>query len=354
MDTLDRYLVKEYLLLFIVLLFGLSSVFLGIDFFSNVWKLRIPTDQIFWFYFYKAPAAFQTFMPVACLMASLLVLSNMSKQNEILALYTGGISRLRIASTLIALVSLLCTLGFLTFDTLTPIFAKKEIMIREGVSKENAATFSPTRFWYRSGSLIYNVGYFDPVKAQMNDVNIYSLGPNFHIKKRIWGKQADFSKSTGWVILEGFEIDYQNQGGYPQAKQFSDRKGEIPEGPEEFRSFRVWQNAMPLRDLRKYIQRSKSYGLDTTVTQVHYHERMASVFTPLIFVLLAIPLATKPLRSHSTAKSVGYCFLIVFLYLLIFRLTTSVGRSAHIPAAVAGWTANGIFLVYALFALLRR
>ena len=102
---------------------------------------------------------------------------------------------------------------------------------------------------------------------------------------------------------------------------------------------------MKLRDLRSYINRNRNFGLDTIAQQVHYHERIALVFAPLVFLLLAIPLAIKPLQTHLMAKSIGLCFTIVFLYLLMFRTSLSVGKGGHIPPMVAAWAPNILFLL---------
>ena len=75
-------------------------------------------------YLYKMPAALQQFVPVACLMATLLVLTNMSRQNEVLALYSSGIGTIRLLSTFVAAVATISTVSFLSFDNLVPAFAK--------------------------------------------------------------------------------------------------------------------------------------------------------------------------------------------------------------------------------------
>ena len=94
---------------------------------------------------------------------------------------------------------------------------------------------------------------------------------------------------------------------------------------------------MRLKDLRVYIRRNKAYGLDTTAQQVNYQERISLVFTPLVFVLLGIPFALQPLKSQSMPKSIAFCFLIVFIYLLMFRMSLSIGKSGIFPPIVAGW-----------------
>ena len=112
MDTLDRFLIKEFFLYFIVILFSLALIFLGIDFLTHFWDFHIPMYRVLELYGYKVPATLQQFVPVACLMATLLVVASLSRQNELVALYSSGISNLRLISTFIAAVATVSTLSF--------------------------------------------------------------------------------------------------------------------------------------------------------------------------------------------------------------------------------------------------
>jgi len=354
MDTLDRFLLKEFLAYFVLVVAGLAILFLGIDFLSNFWKINLPLMRVLAIYGYKLPAAMQQFVPVACLMATLLVLSSMSRQNEILALYSSGIGTLRLISTFVAVIASISTFSFLAFDSLVPTFAKKEMLVRRGLdpASEYGPLLNLNGFWYRSGNLIYNVGRFSPETNTLDDVRVYFLSPTFKVVQMLRARQAVFTEND-WMLQDGFEVQYPPEN-FPLPAKFEKRVGVIPEKPGDFKTFQVEDQTMRLRDLRRYIDRNKAYGLDTTSQQVTYHERLALVFTPLIFVLLGIPFAIKPLKSQSMPKSIAFCFVVVFIYLLMFRMSLSVGKGGHIPPVVAGWATNIVFLVVSLLLIIRR
>ena len=354
MDVLDRLLLREFIVYFILVLGGLALLYLSIDFLSKFWDMQMPMTTVLALYGYKVPGALNQFVPVACLMATLLVLTTMSRQNEVLALYASGIGTYRIISTFIAVTATISTFSFLTFDSLVPAFAKREMLVSKGLdpSQEYMLTTTGGGFWYRSGRLVYSVGRFIPEANSLEEVRIYLLSPSFRLLQLMHSKRAKFVNND-WVLEDGFIVAYPDSG-YPISTKFTHKSGVIPEKPSDFKTLKIEDKTMRLKDLRKYIDRNKSYGLETTSEQVSYHERLALVFTPLIFVLLGIPFATKPLRTHSIAKSVGFCFLIVFLYLLIFRMSISIGKGGHIPPILAGWATNIIFFVLSLFFITRR
>lgn len=355
MDTLDRFLIREFFQYFLLTLAGMAVLFLGIDFLANLWRTDLPMIKVLEIYLYKIPGALQQFIPLTSLLATLLVLSNMSRQNEVLALYTSGVGTFRIISTFIALVATVSTFSFLAFDTLVPSMTKKQIMIRKGLNpyEEHALFKLRTGLWYRSKNLIYNVGRFVPETNVLEDVNIYVLSPSFEITEIIHAKKAIF-ENEDWTLKEGVFVTNDPKTRFSFSESFETKKGIIPEKPSDFKTLQIDETTMQLKALRKYIHRNRNFGLDTIQQQVHYHERVALVFAPLVFILLGIPFALKPLRTHSMAKSIGLCFFIVFLYLLVFRMSLSIGKGGHIPAVAAAWAPNTIFFTLALIFSVRK
>jgi lipopolysaccharide export system permease protein len=354
MDTLDRYLIREFLTYFFLILFGLAAIFLGIDFLTKFWDMNMPIGRVFALYGYKLPAVLQRFLPVACLMATLLVLSGMSRQNEILALYASGVSVFRIVSTFIAIAAVLSTISFLLFDSLVPVFAKREMLVSRGLDPSQDYPFNTNHsgFWYRSGRIIYNVAGFTPETNTLDDVHVFVMSPTFDLVQMVHAKRARYHDSD-WELQDGVIINYPPKR-FPVSSTFTSKHGVIPEKPSDYKSLKVEDDTMRLRDLRRFILKNRSFGLDTTGQQVNYHQRLALVFTPLIFVLLAISFSTKPVKTQSFVRSIGLCFLVVFIYLLMFQMVLSVGKGGHIPPVVAGWATNVVFLLVAMILLMRR
>lgn len=355
MDTLDRFLVKELTIYFILLLVGLAALAVGFDFLSKFWNTGMALSRVIEMYLYKVPGALQQFVPVACLMATLLVVSTLARQNELLALYASGVSNIRLVSTFVAAVATISTVAFICFDPLVPAFEKKRQLVEKGLdpSAETPLQLSSSGFWYRSDRVIYNVGMFRPESNTLEDVNLFVLGPDFQITERIHAKRAVFSEND-WTLEDGLVIAYPLENPFPKGQEFTTRRGVIPEKPSDYKTLRVQEETMRLKDLRRYIERTRNYGLDTTVQRVYYHERVAHIFAPLVFVLLGLAFSLNPLKTQSAAKGVGFSFLVVFIYLLASRMTVSVGKGGFIPAFIAAWAPNMLFLGVAGAKLFRR
>lgn len=347
MDILDKYLVRELVIYFLLVLIGISVLAVGIDFLSRFWSAGVPFGRAMEIYLYKIPKATQQFVPVAALMATLLVLSTMSRSNEILALYAGGVSPVRIVSTFVAAIATLSTVAFVVFDPLLPTCEKKRLQIESG--KENVEKGQSQGdggrygFWYRSNDLIYHVGSFNSKANTLQDLDLYFLGPDFQILKKIQTKGAKFENGD-WVLDRGIMVEYPLHNPFPQTQVFNEMRNVIREKPGDYQTVEVEETTMRLRDLRKFIERSHRYGVDMTLQRVSYHERVAHVFSPLIFVLLGLAFSLNPFKNQSPAKGVALSFLLVFIYLILSKMSLSVGKGGRIPPMVAAWLPNMLFL----------
>ncbi len=353
MDILDRYLVKEFLAYFIAVHLGLGVLSLGIDFLSHMWDVKLSLAPMLVLYGYKLPLYLQQFFPLAVLLSTLILLTTMSRQNEILALFSGGIGSFRIVSTLVAVVATISTFYFLFFDSWVPVFNHKRAFLEQGLDPDQQISMSHPEggFWYRSNNLIYNIGRYLPEKNRMEDVSIYFLEKNSRLSQKIHTEVALFN-GDDWILGKGFSVKY--PGGFPELTPFNSLDAIIPEKPSDFKAIRVLEDTMRLKELRRYLSAHEGTGLDTTATRVHYHERLAFVFSPLIFLLLAIPLGIQPMRSRSLMKNVAVAFLAAFTYLMFTRLSLSVARGGFISAYVGAWFPNTLFLGISLYLLTRR
>ena len=105
MKMLDKYLIKKFLYIFLMVLTSLIMIFIVIDFVENVNDfLNAPNYSIFLvirYYLVYVPNIIYLVMPMITLIASLFAVMSMSRYNEITALKSAGVSLLRIISPLI-------------------------------------------------------------------------------------------------------------------------------------------------------------------------------------------------------------------------------------------------------------
>jgi lipopolysaccharide export system permease protein len=353
-DTLDRYLCREFFFYFVPVHLSLGVLFIGIDFFANGSSAVVSGGKLLAIYLLKLPAALQMFFPLALLLSTLLVLTNMSRQNELLALSANGFSGFRIASTFLAIAAALSGVAFAFFDSSVPLATKRRLLLERNIdpSSEAAEAILKGRVpgWYRNASLLYGFGSFDRATKHLSDVNVYLLSPSFKLSQWLHAKEARYEDGR-WKLYDGYAVSYPREKAFPEPARFTVRDVPILEKPSDFSQLHQEETTLPLAELRKSIGRAKATGLDAVASEVTYHERIAGAFTPLVLLLIGIPFALKPLRNATGARAVGFCFLTVFVFLLLSRLSISVSLHGLIPAWAGAWVPNVAFGVASLWNL---
>lgn len=86
--------------------------------------------------------------------------------------------------------------------------------------------------------------------------------------------------------------------------------------------------------------------------EIQLHRRYALPLAPIVFALVAVPLALHRVRG---ARSFGamLCVALAFLYYALLSLAEFLGEERSVPASLAMWIPNAAFLVLAIPLLLR-
>ncbi|MBW2429982.1 MAG: LptF/LptG family permease [Deltaproteobacteria bacterium] len=111
MFILDRYLVKEILKYFGIVLIAATGIYLVVDFFekiNNFMDAGLSVIRMLQFLQLKLPLITAQITPVGILLAVLITFGLMNKNNEIIALKSGGMSIYFFIRPILA-VGFLCT-----------------------------------------------------------------------------------------------------------------------------------------------------------------------------------------------------------------------------------------------------
>jgi len=351
MGIISRYIIKELISNLLLGIFVLTSVFLTVDFLGGIWEFLdkgIPLSVMIDYLINKIPWVMYNMIPIACLMATLLTISELSKNNEIIAMYAGGISIWKIASIVCFIGIALTIFSFALNEYLVPpTFSKAKYIRAVKVKNSKYQAFKKNKIWYRGKNIIYNLQYFEPSEKIINGITIYFFNDKFKIAKQITANTAKWIKNN-WTFYEGTIIDFE-QSNYPKIRTFSEEIIYLPEKPEDLTVIEKSTDTVSFRELREYVEKSKRAGLKSKSFEVDMHSKVAIPFSCLIMMLLAIPFALKHQRKGGVAVNLGYTFLFVLSYLFIQAISVSYGHSGQIPPVLAAWITNIIFISFSVF-----
>lgn len=356
MTVLDRYIVREFCKLFLIIMSSFVSLSLIVDFFGRIRMLlsnKATISLMFSYFFFKIPMIVSLTIPVTVLVTALILFGNLSRHNEIVAMKANGISLYRTSLPVIVITGLICILAFLFSEFITPHTNRKAEYIRlvEIQKQAEAGTFKQNQIWYRGKQGIYNFKMFDPANNIIRGITINYLNQNMDITMRIDAERAEW-KDGGWVFYNLLVTSFENKG-FPSFSRFATKVMPLPEKPSDFKAVQEDAEKMGYLELKKYIHKIREEGYDASRYLVDMHGKTAFPCVSLILAIIGISFSLRSERSGGLTQSMGVGIVIGFSYWFVYAFSLSLGRSGTLPPFLSAWLANIIFATAAGYLFLR-
>jgi lipopolysaccharide export system permease protein len=352
---LDRYVLREFLLLLALSLFAFVVIFAVVDLFEKIQDF-MDGNASAWiiarYYAYKIPWVVVQVLPVALLMATFLTLAQMSKFNELTAMVTAGLSTVRILVPVVLCSLLGVALSFSLSETVVPEATRRRDDILESEVHKRIIR-KPTEYSNLTvmghDGRIYSAKLYLVPERRMHDVTVTEFKGDA-ISRRIDARTARWDE-TRWVFEDGVTRTFKD--GKETAQPFALLPlPDLPERPEDFTKESQDPDQMGYADLKSYVARMRQSGLRVEKYLVALHLKLAFPFINLIVVVMGAALASR-LRSANAAVGFGVCVLTAFFYYGLMRAGQALGENGTLPPWIAAWSANFLFGSLALVLLLR-
>ena len=353
MSIITRYILKEYLKIFLITLAALLLVHLTIDFLERLKRFAEHEAQVIWivrYFLYRLPKMIFDIAPLAILLSTLLTLGGFSKNNEIIALKSSGVSILRIATPILVFGAVTSCLFFVLNGSVVPSTFKRAKMIQDvHIEKKNEGRdFVQNKVWLRLDSrTIFNIELIDPDKKSMHGINIYALGNDFSFPEEMEAESLVYENGE-WILLNGVDRKFLKDGGM-KVEPFERRPIRLNKKPDDFKQAAPDPQEMTYRKLESYIAQLSADGFNSTRYQVDLRGKQAIPFVNFMMVLLGIPFALKDNRSAGIARGVFISLVMALFYYLVSATTLSLGRVMLFPPWLAGWSANILLMIIGVY-----
>ena len=362
MKIIDKYMVKGFAGTFLWCLFAFIIMAIIIDIFSfidDIVKFKIPLASIIAFYVYYSPTIFLQVAPMAVLLSTIYVLSNLNKHNEIVAMKSSGISLWRILAPILIIGVLVSIIVFIVNDKVIPTSSKiSNVIRREELEKEKRkdkqSKLMENVAVYGAGNRIVFAKSYDTEKKALTDIIIHEHDASENLISKITAQSGVWT-SDGWKFsgVTMFKID--NSGkilGEPEF--FNEKIITLKEKPADFAN-REWRtDYMSYRELKNYIDNFKGTGTKLTRSLlVDLHYKVAFSVISLIIILIGSPFALITTRG-GVLIGVGVSIAIGLLYYAFIAISLAFGKAGILPPAVSAWLGNIVFAALGIHLINRR
>lgn len=355
----DVYMLQQFLYYFVVVLVGFVLIFDAFtlfDLLGDISKNHIAASMVLDYFRFLVPLMVYQLAPLATLVATLVTLGVLAKNNEVIAFKASGVSLYRLVLPLTLAGLVLAGGMFLLDDTFLPYANQRQDALRNEIKGRPPQTyFQPARQWiFGENGKIYNYELFDSDHQLFGGLNVFELDPGtFQIRRRIFATRATWEPSQStWVLAGGWVRDFEG-GKVVRYHPFRvDSLPEISEPPSYFRREVRQSYQMNWRQLGTYIASLQQAGFDTSRLTVQWQKKFAFPMIAAIIVFLGAPFAFL-VGTRGAIGGLAVAVGIGIVYWATAALFEAMGSVGQLPPFLAGWAPDAIFGFLAVYFFLR-
>ncbi|WP_300340279.1 LptF/LptG family permease [Fusobacterium sp.] len=355
MKILDRYISKNFIKAFFLSLMAFMGIFIVSQLFRVVKYLsdgRFSVSDAGYYIVTLLPRIFIDVAPLAVLLGSMMTISTMASNLEIISLKTSGIKFKRIILFPIVISAIISGVVFYVNDTLYPTSLKINRDLRRGEVEDRVAPVEKRNAFLRgeNSNYIYLMQKVNRVTGFAENIEIVDLNKEFNKIERIVTAHEgryNFSKSV-WTLKDA-TIYYGDEGKKSKVvKYFRDDK--YNDNPEHFITLSVEPRTLSIKELKKTIREMKSIGGDTRELLVELGNRYSFPFASFVISFLGLALGGRYVRGTS-AVSLGVCVLLGYGYYVVQASFEALSANGFLNPFIGGWIPNIIFLGVGIYLL---
>jgi LPS export ABC transporter permease LptF/LPS export ABC transporter permease LptG len=352
---MDLYILRRFVSYFALLMATFVFLFETFTFFElldDIGRQRVPFLIVVDYFRYLAPYLMYQLAPLGALVAVLVTLGMMSKNNEIVAIKASGISLYRLAVPLLLVGMALAAVMVVLDDTYLPFANQRQDALRNLIKGRPPQTYTqPQRWIFGENDKIYNYDLFDPSQKLFGGLSVLEIDPaSFQLRRRIFASRARWSESQKVWVLEGGWVRDFNNGAIVRYDRLPPVTSlpELTEPPAYFNREVRQAFQMSWRELSTYIDGLRRAGFDVSALTVQWHRKLAFPLIAPVSMLLAIPFAFL-VGTRGAIGGVALGVGIGITYWLLAELLQAMGGVGQLPPLLAGWSPDIIFFFLGLY-----
>jgi lipopolysaccharide export system permease protein len=347
-SILNRYIALAWLRLLALCLGSFVSVYLVLDMMDKIPRfIRAggAAGDMLAFFLFKLPEMVGQTASFSILMATLLTLGLLSRNSEIIAMRSCGVSLFKISLPMLTLGLLASLLLLVNTELIVPkSYENMERIERVAIKKQGVnAVFKRNNIWFRSDAMIVQAHLFEPKEKILKGVTIWTLDKGMNPLGRIDAESAVFSDGR-WTLNQVLVKDFSAGQGF-SSKSVATMEIGLKLRIDDLKVLDNNADNLSYRKLKEYADNLRSGGYQAFRYLTMMHAKLSAPIAAFVMVVLGIPFALRNSRSGGIALGIGASVGIGFAYFVVNAVLLSYGRSGVLPPVVAAWGANLIFVL---------
>jgi len=358
MRTLDRYIIRQFLVNFFILLIVFGALFVLVDLLANldeyVKGARVAverTGRSMWWEFLRTLIDFDG--PILILLyvflAGLLVnaaigftFASLAHNGELTAMLTGGISMIRIAAPVLCMGAVLSLAALPIQEFVVPPMAHKLLRSHGDISEKrddaDLIFFAPDK----RGNLI-SATHFDPVKQSMTGVMVLVRGELGETKRRLTARHAQWKpERDGWALQTVQMIDLESASSTrleePKVSSVPDHllKSDLSPDVLLVRRSSTYMRLLSVKRLRELLGNPSADRHHSRIAHI-IHNRFSFMVVQVLIMLMALPMFLLREPKSYMVQAVKAAFVCIGAWALAITLQQIGASQLNLNPVAGAW-----------------
>lgn len=304
MRILDLYIGKiilRYIFVTIIVLLGLFVFVSFIDELGDLDKGRYGIFQIVQYVVLTVPKTLYELFPMAALIGSIMGLSVLARDSELIVMRASGVSVQRIVLSVLKVGLLLAAAAMFMGEVVSPYTETRALRIRAESLQTNIGQEQDFGLWLRDDNTYVNVGEVLP-NLTLLKVKIFEFDSDNILRFLSTAEQGEYQPQNQRWLLRGLQRTMIEENSSAADKVTAAYWSTVV-SPEILRVFQIQPDQLSIWQLSQYIDHLKSNKQETNNYELVYWSKIVTPFATAVMLILSVPFVFKEARSGGLGRS---------------------------------------------------
>ena len=323
MRILDRYIGKVLLRHIMVTVMVLLSLFTFVSFIDELSDLdrgRYGVFQVLQYVILTIPKTLYEVFPMAALIGSILGLSTLARDSELIVMRAAGVSVMRIVMSVVKIGLILAIISMIMGEVVSPYTEERAIDIKADSIINNSGRKGDFGFWLRDDNTYVNIGEVLPgQQLKFLRIKIFEFDEENFLRFLSVAKEGEYQSpangNKGRWVLKGLRrtmIDDESSA----ADEVDVAGWTTKLDPQILKIYQVKPEQLSIWQLSEYITHLRSNKQDTANYELEFWSKIMTPFATLVMLILAVPFVFKEARSGNLGRSLFAGIMIGLLFFI--------------------------------------
>lgn len=303
MAILDRYLGRVILNQTMLVLMVLLGLFLFVNFIDQLGDIghgSYTLQNAVTYVILTAPRMLYELFPMAALLGTILGLSILANDSELIVMRSSGISIMQITRAVLKTGGLFVITAILIGEVVSPWTETRAERNRAEALQENIQQQTNFGLWMRDSTTYVNVGEVLPDLSLLR-VKVFEFDQNKKLRSLVFAKEGNFVNGE-WIISDVTQtVIGLDDRATPQQLKKAYWNTDVT--PQILTAFLIQPEQLSIWQLREYIQHLSENSQRTDGYELAFWNKLVLPLSTAVMVILAIPFVFGNLRMGNLGRS---------------------------------------------------